>query len=556
MSGKKIALVVGPLSIMIFCLGSLIHGSDILLRDGTVVTGQIQQDKLRVKTRMGLTVLNVKDIDSYRDGIIKLKDGTLLKGSFTEKELIVETELEGFIILPVDQIKEIRFEGIPSLVEAEKGEPPEEKRLTKEVGETITIILTVAGEIQTSDPWATGARPVNEWAKPMYRVWFDANGNPNDGGWDNGWGPRQAELWLDTGRVGFIWHGPDGKPNTKDDVKHWPLKKIKENTWSDEGIEAFISRDGKSLKVSLPLEKLGNPRTLEVSFMASPWTTTSSDNLGPGANSRPAWIVVSDATKESTYSQVDREGDNDWPDLTPSRKANFDLIKAEVVIGAGLLVSMRPVKTLYEGTVYYQETAAGWWLRRDGKVDTRVEDFFPEITHRTRQVAQLLDDIGCPSTPTTNSTQIGKRIITVWRWLQKNELKPDEVNYHAAKTYYASLDRWPSLAEIANMFTSYGGIYWGTCMSRAQLFATLLYAVGLPPSRFAIAETRWKLEYSQHMYVIVNIGGNRWIYLDATCIAQDLSTMGSIGCTSADYAHPLRVILLPGSTLAGVPLVD
>ncbi|MFQ6066057.1 MAG: thrombospondin type 3 repeat-containing protein [bacterium] len=201
------------------------------------------------------------------------------------------------------------------------------------VGKTITVILTVDGTVQTDDPWTTGARRVNEWAKPMYRIWFDANGNPNDGGWDNGWGPRQAELWLDTGRVGFIWHGPDGKPNTKDDVKHWPLNKIDQNSWSDQGIEASIYPDGKSFKVSLPLEKLGNPRTLEVSFMASPWTTTASDNLGPGANSRPAWIVVSDATKEGTYSQVDRKGDNDWPNLTPGRKSNFDVVKAEVVIG-------------------------------------------------------------------------------------------------------------------------------------------------------------------------------------------------------------------------------
>jgi len=196
----------------------------------------------------------------------------------------------------------------------------------------LTVSLTVNGRIQLDDPWNKGSRPVNEWAKPIYRIWFDTNGNPHDGGWDNGKGPRQAELWLDSGRLGFRWDGPDGDANTADDVRHWPLKKTANDSWEDKEIRARISSDTKTLEATVPLGKLGSPETLEVSFMASPWTTSASDNLGPGASNRPAWIVVPDTGKLSTYTQKDKVGDNDWPNLLPKRSSNFDLVEARVEV--------------------------------------------------------------------------------------------------------------------------------------------------------------------------------------------------------------------------------
>jgi hypothetical protein len=48
------------------------------------------------------------------------------------------------------------------------------------------------------------------------------------------------------------------------------LEKTGENTWGDQGIKASIINGGKSFKVSLPFAKMGNPKTMEVSFMASP----------------------------------------------------------------------------------------------------------------------------------------------------------------------------------------------------------------------------------------------------------------------------------------------
>lgn len=43
----------------------------------------------------------------------------------------------------------------------------------KETAVYLTCTFTVAGQIQTDDPWTTGNTSVNEWAKPMYYIWFD-----------------------------------------------------------------------------------------------------------------------------------------------------------------------------------------------------------------------------------------------------------------------------------------------------------------------------------------------------------------------------------------------
>ena len=197
---------------------------------------------------------------------------------------------------------------------------------------TITLTLTVDGSIQTDDPWTTGNTSVNEWAKPMYRIWLDMNGNPNDGPYGNGAGPKQAEIWLDTGRLGFRWYGPDGTYGNADDVEHWPCFNISTTSQTEEDVTAAIISGGTAFEVSFPLEKIGDPATLEVGFMASPWTTSASDNLGQGAGSASDYIVISDATTYDSYSKNDPTDDNGWPGLTPNREENFDIIEAKVEI--------------------------------------------------------------------------------------------------------------------------------------------------------------------------------------------------------------------------------
>jgi hypothetical protein len=68
--------------------------------------------------------------------------------------------------------------------------------------------------------------------------------------------------------------------------------------------------------------------------MTSPWATGASDNLGQGAYSRPAWIVIRDATVPASYSQEDPLDDNAWPNLLPRLKSNFDLVRGEITISS------------------------------------------------------------------------------------------------------------------------------------------------------------------------------------------------------------------------------
>jgi hypothetical protein len=80
------------------------------------------------------------------------------------------------------------------------------------------------------------------------------------------------------------------------------------------------------------LRSPGNTKTMEVSFMASSWTTSASDNLGSGANNRRAWMVISNTARKNIYTHEDGVGDNAWPSLEPNRKSNFDLVKAQVIL--------------------------------------------------------------------------------------------------------------------------------------------------------------------------------------------------------------------------------
>jgi hypothetical protein len=214
-------------------------------------------------------------------------------------------------------------------------------------------------------------------------------------------------------------------------------------------------------------------------------------------------------------------------------------------------------KSYYEGIVRYKQTSLGWWMRCKGVVQNRPTSFFPQINTYNQVIHSLVMDVlGFRPDRTRNDKEIWRRVVKVWNWLQRNELTSANPNYRKAKSYIERLHSWPSIADIAHMYSKYGGIYWGTCMSRAQLFATLLYTAGIPPDRYAIAESYWKPAYSQHMYVILYIG-NRWIYLDPIYIGERLAAdnVSSVGSGPADYIHPRVVKLLPGSKLSGVPLV-
>jgi hypothetical protein len=210
-------------------------------------------------------------------------------------------------------------------------------------------------------------------------------------------------------------------------------------------------------------------------------------------------------------------------------------------------------ETLYEGTKVYTCNSTCW--RDDGTVDDTWD--FTDINTNNANIAALLADIGTPTTPTTDDDEIWNRTRTVWAWLQAHGLGLGDPNYNEVLEYRTSLGHWPSIAEFAHMFVTWGGFLWGgcTCMCRAQTLATLLYRVGISSDRMAIAETKWKPAYSQHMYVVLKLGCH-WYHVDPSVNIPELSDAPeNVGSGSADYIHPNKLKLIPGSPIVKPMLV-
>ncbi len=220
--------------------------------------------------------------------------------------------------------------------------------------------------------------------------------------------------------------------------------------------------------------------------------------------------------------------------------------------------------TLYEGTKDYTCDRACW--RDDGSADDTWD--FMDINVNNADITAMLSDIGVPTTPTENDNEIWNRAKAVWAWMHAHGLGASDPNFDAVCAYRESLGHWPTIAEFAHMFVNWGGFGWDpyvndegetvfvcTCMCRAHLLATLLYRVGAPKDRMAIAETMWKPSYSQHMYVVLRLGC-RWYYIDPSVNIPALSDPPeNVGSGARDYLHPNKLKLIPGSVLIKPMLV-
>lgn len=210
--------------------------------------------------------------------------------------------------------------------------------------------------------------------------------------------------------------------------------------------------------------------------------------------------------------------------------------------------------TLYEGPKTYRCNSTCW--REDGTINET--GIFTDIDANTPEIAALLTDIGVPGGPVTDDGDVWDRTRTVWAWLQSHGLTPGHPNYEDVHAYRAGLGRWPTIADLAYMFQTWGGFVWGsgcTCMCRAQMLATLLYRAGLGADRMAIAEARTRPTYSQHMYVVLKLGCH-WFYIDPSVNLPELPVSPeNVGAGTADYTHPNNLIVLPGSTMRKPMLV-
>lgn len=237
-------------------------------------------------------------------------------------------------------------------------------------------------------------------------------------------------------------------------------------------------------------------------------------------------------------------------------------IDQALTIEASFFDGYHEEETLYEGVQAYQCEGTTCW-RVNGTVDRRVESFFPNIEASSPEIDAMLAAIGVPVDRTEDSQEIWDRARVVWEWLHSHSLSGSAAD--SARAFRSSLPSWPSIQDFAFMFVTWGGHLWDpangsfqcTCMCRAQHYATLLYKVGVPPNRMAIAEARWKEDYSQHMYIVLQLGA-RWLFVDpsSTSSVPELPDWpSSVGTGTADYEHPNNLFTLPGSTLPSPMLV-
>ena len=205
----------------------------------------------------------------------------------------------------------------------------------------ILVILKVEGQIQTEDLWTTGDTQINDWAKPMYYIWFDDNGDRDDARYGNGAGPMSAQIQFDAGQLVVQWSGGGDNWDDGDEITYGPIQETAEGSgnWIDKehGIIAHIIEEGTALSIEFPTSLFGNPATLEVSAMASPWTSSAIDNTGAGDGSSGGWIKISNVSRWIAYTENDVADEPlAWPselshsDVLP----NFNITSLFVQIGA------------------------------------------------------------------------------------------------------------------------------------------------------------------------------------------------------------------------------
>jgi hypothetical protein len=217
------------------------------------------------------------------------------------------------------------------------------------------------------------------------------------------------------------------------------------------------------------------------------------------------------------------------------------------------------VETINEGLINY--ACDPYFCFRTAEVETQ-DAFFPGIDDQNSTITNFMNTIGAGTNPTTDDAEIWQKAASTWNWLQINGYyNPSDPLWSEAISFLMDYDDgWPSIEAMAVTYNTYGFLPWGTCMSRAQIYTTLLYRTGIPKDRVAIEEMRYRLRYSQHMATILYVS-NRWLYLDPSFNYLDFPSFSDFhsipqgGVGSRDYEHPLKVKIIPGANIAVVPEV-
>lgn len=108
---RQKALILQSLTIFFFLLiGAIAYGAKITLKNGEVVVGEIKQEKVSFQAKIGNIEIKSKEIVSFKEGKLKLRDGTIISGAFGGVLCIISTDWGGEISVNVKEIMEISSE--------------------------------------------------------------------------------------------------------------------------------------------------------------------------------------------------------------------------------------------------------------------------------------------------------------------------------------------------------------------------------------------------------------------------------------------------------------
>lgn len=108
MNLKRLSIIIAWVLISTLLFEVSAWAAQIKLKDGTLIVGEIQQDKLKLRTSYGQIEINVKDIASIVDEKITLRDGSILKGDLIDPQLIVMSKY-GELKIDTKDIASIAF---------------------------------------------------------------------------------------------------------------------------------------------------------------------------------------------------------------------------------------------------------------------------------------------------------------------------------------------------------------------------------------------------------------------------------------------------------------
>lgn len=144
----------------------MVSAAQITLKNGDVIIGEIKQEKVPFQAKIGNIKIKAKEIESFKEGKLQLKDGTIIVGDLGGDSLNISTSWGGEISVNAKEIAEIFCEQEPVTSVKQKVKdtphiPP------KPATETYKEVAPYKPPATTQPSWGSGGDipPPKTWAK-------------------------------------------------------------------------------------------------------------------------------------------------------------------------------------------------------------------------------------------------------------------------------------------------------------------------------------------------------------------------------------------------------